>query len=259
MSLSLTRLQALSPLFTVLVYRFLYQTIYTEQVYISLIPLTLGVMLACSFEMSFNFVGLFCALASTFIFVGQNIFSKGLFKDKKLDKLNMLLYSSSTSFVLMSPLWLWSEGYDILFGVTLLSSPGEDVVTGSNWPTFPVFLLFILNGLTHFSQNVFAFSILSLVTPVTYSIASLVKRIVVIVVSMIWFGQHVTTAQGVGIILTFAGLWMYQGAKMASADGGRQKVTPLTPVRSAEQVLFDVVIPSKTGSVAQDPVHRHRQ
>ena len=46
------------------------------------------------------------------------------------------------------------------------------------------------------------------------------KRIVVIVASMIWFGQAVSFWQGIGVLLTFCGLWLYQGAKMATSDGG---------------------------------------
>ncbi|KAJ3393956.1 suppressor of loss of ypt1 [Lobulomyces angularis] len=60
----------------------------------------------------------------------------------------------------------------------------------------------------------FAFTILSLVSPVTYSIASLVKRIFVITASIIWFGDSVSKLQGFGIFLTFLGLWMYDQARM---------------------------------------------
>lgn len=210
--------KALSPLFTVLFFRLFWKTHYSSHIYLSLFPLTLGVMLACSYDLSFNLVGLVCSLLSTLIFVGQNIFSKKLFQEKRLDKMNMLLYSSFLSFIFMTPIWFWSEGY-------LLYSPKE-APAGTlpiAWKTFmnpSVSLLFLLNGLSHFGQNVFAFSILSIVSPVTYSIASLIKRIFVIVASIIWFGQNVGQTQSFGIIMTFIGLWMYQYAKM---HGGADK------------------------------------
>jgi multidrug transporter EmrE-like cation transporter len=72
-----------------------------------------------------------------------------------------------------------------------------------HYPTTSVLALFILNGLSHFCQNVFAFSILSLVTPVSYSIASLVKRIVVIVASILWFAQPVSSVQMVRYLCSF--------------------------------------------------------
>ncbi|KAI3650992.1 hypothetical protein MP228_004473 [Amoeboaphelidium protococcarum] len=205
-------IKALSPLFTVLIFRFVWKTRYQTSIYVSLVPLTLGVMLACSSEISFNMVGLLCALASTLIFVCQNIFSKKLFKERTLDKLNMLLYSNSLSFIFMCPIWFWSEGH----GWFVKSDVVPDLhaaQSGTDWSMYTVSSLFILNGLSHFMQNVFAFSILSLVSPVTYSIASLIKRIVVIVASILWFGQHVENVQICGIVLTFVGLWMYQHVK----------------------------------------------
>ncbi|KAI9279085.1 triose-phosphate transporter family-domain-containing protein [Sporodiniella umbellata] len=201
-------IKALAPLFTVLFYRFVFQVQYSSQVYIALIPLMCGVVLACSFTFSNNMVGLLCALASCLIFVMQNIFSKKLlFKESKmgsrnpnkLDKMNMLFYSSFMSFVFMIPIWIYSDG-------TELVSKEQDI---SLW----LVCYFFLNGTMNFAQSWFAFTTLSLSSPVTYSIASLVKRIFVIVMSIFWFGQSVTIPQSLGIVMTFLGLHLYQKAK----------------------------------------------
>jgi solute carrier family 35, member E1 len=250
-----TNVQALSPLFTVLTYRFMFRVHYSPSTYLSLLPLTLGVMFACSFELSANVVGLIYALGSTVVFVSQNIFVKklhfqessatedlrtngyasvtGMFKapqeKKKLDKLNILFYSSGMAFLLMIPLWLYNEGGGIvwrfLFGSTL---SGQTTST-------PLTLLFIFNGTVHFGQNIIAFSLLSVASPVAYSIAGLVKRIFVIVISIIWFGQRTTLVQAAGyfhlksnnsddtsIVMTFVGLYMYDQAKLEVARGERK-------------------------------------
>lgn len=203
--------EALAPLFTVMFYRFIFQVRYSSQVYTALMPLTLGVILACSFTFSKNILGLACALASCLVFVMQNIFSKKLISREnskigdynKLDKMNMMFYSSFISFTLMIPLWIYSDGYHLLSG-------NHD---NSQGITMTLIGYFLLNGTTHFAQNWFAFTTLSLSSPVTYSVASLVKRIFVIVMSIIWFGQTVSITQGLGILLTFLGLYMYQKAK----------------------------------------------
>jgi solute carrier family 35 protein E1 len=205
-------------LFTVLFYRFIFKVGYTKRVYISLLPLTIGVILACSFTYSNNIVGLFCALGSCFIFVTQNIFSKKLlFKESKLsyrnpnklDKINVLFYSSIVSFLLMIPLWFYYDGYK------------QEMLSDSRLS----FYLF-LNGTMNFSQNWFAFTTLSLTSPITYSILSLLKRIFVIVMSIIWFGQQISITQSFGITLTFIGLWMYQKAK-SDIDKGENKITKI--------------------------------
>ncbi|RUO95972.1 triose-phosphate transporter family-domain-containing protein [Jimgerdemannia flammicorona] len=184
-------------------------------------------MLACTFAFTNNFIGLFCALGSCLVFVTQNIFSKKLlFKEAnkigekrgaKLDKMNMLFLSSSMAFVLMFPLWLYSDG----MGLLGLSPHAPSAASAGLTST--VVAYFVLNGSTHFTQNIFAFNLLAMTSPVTYSIASLVKRIFVIVASIIWFGQQVSGVQWVGIILTFFGLWMYQSAKR-DVERGETKV-----------------------------------
>ncbi|CAO3688890.1 unnamed protein product [Umbelopsis ramanniana] len=239
-------IKALSPLFTVLLYRFLFQVQYASEVYISLLPLTLGVILACSFTFTTNVLGLLCALGSCLVFVLQNVFSKKLlFKESgshprradKLDKLNLLFYSSLLAFILMTPLWFTSDGY-VIFG-SLAS--GQALAHGSL--TSSVVIAFLLNGTMHFGQNWCAFTTLSLTSPVTYSIASLVKRIFVIVASILWFGQQVSFVQTIGILLTFIGLWMYQSAKQ-DVDRGESKIREKSlgatlPTSQVERPAFD--------------------
>ncbi|KAG2207756.1 hypothetical protein INT47_011876 [Mucor saturninus] len=211
-------IKATAPLFTVLVYRFVFKVHYSSKVYTALIPLTSGVILACSFTLSNNVIGLSCAMGSCLIFVMQNIFSKKLlFKESKmgennpnkLDKMNMMFYSSSIAFLLMIPLWIYSDGFRFM----------TSIETHRDISKLRLATYFLLNGTTHFAQNWFAFTTLNMSSPVTYSIASLVKRIFVIVMSILWFGQQVSITQSLGIALTFMGLWMYQKAKREVEQG----------------------------------------
>ncbi|ANB11196.1 Sly41p [Sugiyamaella lignohabitans] len=215
-------IKALSPLFTVAAYRLLFGVSYKRSTYLSLIPLTLGVIMTCSVEFSSHFMGLVYALIAALIFVSQNMFSKKLLtsgntggdESTKLDKLNVLCYCSSLAFIFTFPLWFFTEGIGLLgdysrssgnfFGA---SSNGVDA--GSIMSTSGLMLAFLINGFVHFAQNLLAFQVLGMVSPVTYSVASLIKRIVVITVAIIWFGQRVTGTQGWGILLTFLGLYLY--------------------------------------------------
>lgn len=202
-----------------LFYRFIFSVHYSSQVYTALIPLTMGVILACSFTFSNNLIGLGCAFCSCLVFVMQNIFNKKLlFKESKmgehnpnkLDKMNMMFYSGFIAFVLMIPMWFYYDGYLFL----IYSESVQLDVSKTR-----LLIYFLLNGTTHFAQSWFAFTTLGMSSPVTYSIASLVKRIFVIVMSIIWFGQQVSFSQTLGIALTFIGLWMYQKAKREIDQG----------------------------------------
>ncbi|KKZ60833.1 hypothetical protein EMCG_04481 [[Emmonsia] crescens] len=213
-------IKGLSPLFTVLAYRCVFRIKYARATYLSLIPLTAGVMLACSSGFSTNFFGILCAFCAALVFVSQNIFSKKLFNEafraeteglldpRKLDKLNLLYYCSGLAFLLTLPIWFVSEGYNLTRdflhdGSIDLSNKSGTLDHG------PLTLEFIFNGISHFAQNILAFIILSMISPVSYSVASLIKRVFVIVVAIVWFGSSTTSVQALGIALTFLGLYLY--------------------------------------------------
>jgi len=102
---------------------------------------------------------------------------------------------------------------------------------------------FFLNGAVHFAQNIIAFVILSSTSPVTYSIASLVKRVAVICIAIVWFNQTVHPLQAIGIALTFTGLYMYNNAK-ADVEKGEKKM-------SRVQAARDMMLPT-TKSESQE-------
>ena len=176
-------------------------------------------MLACSAEFKGNLFGIFYAFLAAIIFVTQNIFSKRLFNEaasaeasgaqtRKLDKLNLLCYSSGLAFVITSPIWFWSEGIELLGDFfhdgSLDLTPHPEAFDHGR-----LALEFVFNGTFHFGQNIIAFVLLSMVSPVTYSVASLIKRVFVVVVAIVWFQNPTTKIQGLGIALTFFGLYLY--------------------------------------------------
>ncbi|KAL7421473.1 hypothetical protein Q5752_004360 [Cryptotrichosporon argae] len=235
-------IKALSPLFTVLAYAFLFRVSYSPATYLSLLPLTLGVMLACSLDFSAsNLLGLFSAFGSTMVFVSQNIFFKKIMpspspsaaststlSDARLDKINLLYFSSSMAFLMMLPIWLYTDAPRL---VALYVSTVPRTTAAST-----VSINFVINGTVHFAQNLLAFAILSSTSPVTYSIAGLVKRIVVICISIVWFQQPTHAVQAAGIALTALGLWMYNGAKR-DVERGEKRVRQVEASR-------DGVLPS---------------
>ena len=225
-------IKGLSPLITVAAYRFIFRVNYEMSTYLSLMPLTIGVFLACSSNFRANFIGIFMAFLSAVIFVTQNIVSKSIFNEaaiaesdptlkKKPDKLSLLCYSSLIACVFTAPIWFWSEGWHILVEVL---STGTIALSGKPGSLTHSGLLhqYLLNGSFHFLQSLTAFVLLSLVTPVTYSVASLIKRVFVIVFSILWWRSPTTPMQGLGIALTFLGLYLYDRsgntAKLADRD-----------------------------------------
>ncbi|EPQ31262.1 uncharacterized protein PFL1_01447 [Pseudozyma flocculosa PF-1] len=269
-------IKALSPLFTVLSYTYLFGVSYSSRTYFSLAPLTFGVMLACSgFSFSADdIVGFTAALGSTFVFVAQNIYSKKLLRkgekakqerelglrsdDAKMDKLNVLFYASGCSAVLMLPVVLYYDSH------ALFAASTPDPAAAS---TFKTLSLIFGNGIVYSLQSILAFSILSLVSPVTYSIASLLKRIFVIILALVWFHQQVRFLQLVGIVLTFAGLWLYTDAKtrdeVDKAEGKMRRregeeLEGVLPTRQVRSTAFSTTAPT-AAATAMPMTQQQRQ
>ncbi|KAH8716838.1 triose-phosphate transporter family-domain-containing protein [Phaeosphaeriaceae sp. PMI808] len=229
-------IKGLSPLLTVGAYSIFLGIQYSIPTYLSLIPLTVGVVLACSADFNANFIGLLSAFTSAILFVVQNIVSKQIFNDAaaaekdglhhsrftKPDKLNLLCYSSGLAFLFTLPLWLWSEGFTLLgdflhdASIELSDHPGA-------FDHGRLLLEFLFNGTFHFGQNIVAFVLLSMVSPVTYSVASLIKRVFVIVFAVVWFGKPITKIQAFGLMLTFLGLYLYDRTSDAKRVDKRAK------------------------------------
>ena len=208
-----------------------------------------------------NFMGLLCAFGSSLIFVSSNIFFKKIMPSPsksnnhptsahKLDKLNLLLYSSGMAFLLMIPMWLYYDLPIFLSSSTTVSHPAH----GHTAP-HSVTYYFFMNGTVHFAQNIIAFIILSSTSPVTYSIASLIKRVAVICIAIVWFAQNVHPVQGLGIVMTFVGLWMYNDAKgdvekgedkMRRVEAARDLMLPST---KAEEMMMS----GNESTIAQNP------
>lgn len=216
--------KAMAPLTTVLSYRVLYLVKYRPVTYITLVPLVVGIMMAC-YKPKHNLqraimphykAGLFFSFVSMLIFVSQNIFAKKILTvieskpdlpllagkaapaPRKHDKLTILYYCSFIGFLLTLPFYLALEWQNYRAGGTSL------------WFISPqILLLMVMNGLAHFLQSMLAFQILGSILPVNYSIANIMKRIIVIVVAILWEGQTVSQVQGYGLGLTMVGLYCY--------------------------------------------------
>lgn len=138
----------------------------------------------------------------------------------RLDKINLLFYSSGLAFLMMIPIWVYSDLRSLINHLSTGSIIAANVHVRE--VKHGVLYYFFMNGAVHFAQNIIAFAILATTSPVTYSIASLVKRIAVICIAIMWFNQPVHPVQGLGICLTFFGLWMYNQAKGDVERGEKQ-------------------------------------
>lgn len=211
-------IKSLSPISTVLIYRALLRTKFRTVTYVTLLPLIFGIMLTCYKPKNLNaapgyFSGLAYAFVSMLIFVSQNIFAKQRLTvksqdettslpsykaggEKKLDKLTILLFCSVIGFLFTMPIYILSELRNEVFSLSQVSLSLASLV--------------VLNGVSHFLQSLLAFQLLGTISPINYSIANIMKRIVVIMFAFVWEGSFSFVGyQSYGVLLTIAGLYCY--------------------------------------------------
>lgn len=83
---------------------------------------------------------------------------------------------------------------------------------------YRIIILLLADGLLNWLQNIIAFSVLSLVTPLTYAVASASKRIFVIAVSLLILGNPVTWLNIFGMLLAIIGVLIYNRVSVFSSS-----------------------------------------
>lgn len=158
-------------------------------------------------------VGLISALTSTVGFALQNIYTKKVIRETNVHYLRLLHTLARLALVFVAPLW-------IVLDVRRYS---EDTTAFAHADAFVVLALLFLDGALNFGQNLVAFTILNLVSPLTYSVCNASKRIAVIAISLLLLHNPVTPVNMFGMILAVSGVFCYNKAKYDANEDCRVK------------------------------------
>lgn len=134
------------------------------------------------------------------------------------DKLTTLMYCSIFGLLYSIPTFITYELPSLLFAHVSHDSLLTDV-DGDHTPHYMLipWTLLIINGVSYFAQSLLAFHILGALSTVSYSIAAMLKRIVIIGVSMLFLGTKINFTGVIGLLHVAIGLYVYE------KYGGRQK------------------------------------
>ncbi|MBA0773794.1 hypothetical protein Gotri_009047, partial [Gossypium trilobum] len=198
-------IKAMEPFFSVVLSAMFLGELPTLWVVGSLLPIVGGVVLASVTEASFNWPGFWTAMASNLANQSRNVLSKKLMvkKEESLDNITLFSIITIMSFILLAPVAIFVEG--IKFTPAYMQSAGLNVKE--------VVVRSLLAALSFHAYQQVSYMILQRVSPVTHSVGNCVKRVVVIVSSVIFFKTPVSLINSLGTGIALAGVFLYSRVK----------------------------------------------
>lgn len=205
--------KASEPVVTCLFNALLLGQTFTLPVYLTLLPIIGGVAIASMKELSFTMLALASAMLSNVSSAARGVLSKKTMSGKKigenLDAQNLYAVLTAMSSLILIPATLAIEGTGFFKGF-------RDVVAAGDFTQKSLATLLALGGASYYAYNEVAFLALGKVNPVTHAVGNTIKRVVIIVASVVAFKTPMSTGSIIGSSIAIFGTLLYSLAMNAS-------------------------------------------
>jgi len=176
---------------------------------LTLIPIVGGVALASVKELSFTWVGFIAAMISNLSSSVRAILAKktmGNGVGENMNEANIFSVLTFLAFAFMLPISLAVEPPSVV-RAAIASAKAAGYTSAYLWKSS------ILSGFFFYLYNEVAFFALGRVNPVTHAVGNTVKRVVIIIASVIAFNTPISTLGIVGSSIAIGGTLLYSLAK----------------------------------------------
>ncbi|KAL7978638.1 hypothetical protein Chor_010681 [Crotalus horridus] len=193
-----------APIFTVIMSRMILGEYTGLVVNLSLVPVMGGLALCTATELSFNILGFSAALSTNIMDCLQNVFSKKLLSGDKyrFSAPELQFYTSAAAVIMLIPAWVFFMDMPVIGKSGRSFQYNQDIV-----------VLLLMDGVLFHLQSVTAYALMGKISPVTFSVASTVKHALSIWLSIIVFGNKITSLSAIGTVLVIIGVLLYNRAK----------------------------------------------
>uniref|UniRef100_J3SDB5 Solute carrier family 35 member E2 n=1 Tax=Crotalus adamanteus TaxID=8729 RepID=J3SDB5_CROAD len=198
-----------APIFTVIMSRMILGEYTGLVVNLSLIPVMGGLALCTATELSFNILGFSAALSTNIMDCLQNVFSKKLLSGDKyrFSAPELQFYTSAAAVIMLIPAWVFFMDMPVIGKSGRSFQYNQDIV-----------VLLLMDGVLFHLQSVTAYALMGKISPVTFSVASTVKHALSIWLSIIVFGNKITSLSAIGTVLVIIGVLLYNRAKQQQQE-----------------------------------------
>jgi len=203
-------LKATEPVWSAFISAVVFREFLPLPVYLSLVPIICGVGLASLKELTFSWASFIAGTGSAVTSAAKAILSKKVLDGKPLGE-NL---TPANMFAILSIL-----GFCAIAPVSLIIEPPKaaaaawSAALAKGYTNFQLMRLLSVSGFLYYIYNEVAFLALAEVAPVTHAVTNTVKRVVIILASIIVFKTTITPLGALGSAITVAGALLYALAK----------------------------------------------
>lgn len=202
--------KALEPFFSAMISGLVFGKWMKPQVYATLIPVVGGVGYACLKERSFSWLAFWMAMSSNLSFALRAVVSKtGMtsYIGENMNAVNLFAVVTISSFFLCIPAALIAEK-GLLLELWAKATTGENAIASND-----LVKSVITSGLFHYLNNEVMYLALSNVHPVTLAVGNTMKRVFIMVASVLVFRNPVSVQAGIGSAIGISGVLLYSLTK----------------------------------------------
>jgi len=186
--------RAMTPFFTVIIYRVCFGKTYSHATYISLLPVVAGVGFATAGDYYFTVMGFLLTLIGALLAALKTVVTNRIQTGSlKLSPLELLYRMSPLAFV-QTMIYAYFTGEIAAVHKFADENIGRREV-----------MILIGNGALAFALNVISFTANKKTGALTMTVAANIKQILTIILSIIFWDLAVGWLNGLGILLTLAG------------------------------------------------------
>lgn len=230
-------IKAMEPLFSAVVSWLVLGHVMNIRVYLSLLPVVFGVIMACAGAQEFSWISFWSGMGSNAFFAMRGVVSKtvmeksvsqraranndtdgdqkekGHLNSSHMSPANLFAAVTCISFLLSLPLTIITEG-SILVMLAKQSAEKETLDVSRT-------LAYIVSsGAFHYINNEVMYVTLSKVHPITLAVGNTAKRVFIIVAGIIVFSTPTTFQTALGSTIGIGGVFVYSLMKQWYDNGG---------------------------------------